>query len=110
MKYMLLICHEDSLEPSETLVEEIMAWVKETERQGIRKGGAHLRPASDATTVRVQSGEVVLSDGPFAEAKEQVAGFAVIESQNLDEVLEVASRHPILQFGGSVEVRPVWES
>jgi len=67
-----------------------------------------LRPGSDATTVRVREEEVLLSDGPFAETKEQIAGYGIIECENLDEAIEVASRHPVARFG-SIEVRPLWE-
>jgi hypothetical protein len=67
-----------------------------------------LRPAEDATTVRVREEEVLLSDGPFAETKEQIAGYDIIECENLDEAIEVASRHPVARFG-SIEVRPLWE-
>lgn len=110
MRYMLLICHDDSFHPPETMAEESVAWAKEMERRGARKIGDRLRPASDATTVRMRGGEMMLSDGPFAETKEQVAGYAVIECEDLDEAIEVASKRPILKFGGAVEVRPVWEA
>lgn len=110
MKYMLLICHDETFEPPESMVKDVLAWVDEMDRRGVREGGGHLRPASDATTVRLQKGEVMLSDGPFAETKEQVAGYAVIACDNLDEAIEISSSHPILRYGGSVEVRPFWEA
>ncbi len=109
MRYMLMICHDDAFSPPATMVEESLAWVEETERRGVRKGGDRLRPASDATTVRIRGGEVMLSDGPFAETKEQMAGYGVVKCENLDDAIEVASTHPILKYGGSVEVRPFWE-
>ncbi|WP_419994327.1 YciI family protein [Streptomyces boninensis] len=71
--------------------------------------GTRLRPPEDATTVRVQGHEVLLSDGPFIEAKEYVAGIDIIEVENLDEAISLASRHPAALGGGTVEVRPVWE-
>ena len=61
---------------------------------GVVKGGDRLRPATDATTVRVRNGEVLITDGPFAETKEQIGGFDVIECADLDEAIEVAARHP----------------
>ena len=67
-----------------------------------------MRPAEDATTVRVREEEVLLSDGPFAETKEWIAGYDIIECEDLDEAIEVASRHPVARFG-SIEVRPLWE-
>ena len=70
--------------------------------------GERLRPTTDATTVRVRDGEVLLSDGPFAETKEQMGGYYIIDCQDLDEAVEVASRVPAASFG-SIEVRPIWE-
>jgi hypothetical protein len=78
------------------------------DRRGVRRDGSRLRPVSDATTVRLRDGEVVLSDGPFAETKEQIAGFDVIDCENLDEAIEVASKHPVARWG-AIEVRPFWE-
>ena len=66
-----------------------------------------MRPTEDATTVRVREVEVLLSDGPFAETKEWIAGYDIIECEDLDEAIEVASRHPVARFG-SIEVRPLW--
>ena len=67
-----------------------------------------LRPAATATTVRVREGDVLTSDGPFAETKEQLAGFYLVDCKDLDEAIEVASRIPGAAHG-SVEVRPIWE-
>ena len=76
MRYVMLVCVDESVEVSEA---EGMptAWVEEMEGRGVRKFGDRLRPVSDATTVRVRDGEVLLSDGPFAETKEQIGGFDV---------------------------------
>ncbi|HEV2932511.1 MAG TPA: YciI family protein, partial [Streptosporangiaceae bacterium] len=70
--------------------------------------GHQLRPVSDASSVRVRDGEVLVADGPFAETKEQIAGFDIIEAADLDEAIEVASRHPVASYG-TVEVRPFEE-
>jgi hypothetical protein len=67
-----------------------------------------LRPTGDATSVKVRADDVLLSDGPFAETKEQVAGFDLVECADLDEAVEIARRHPVAKFG-TVEVRPFWE-
>jgi hypothetical protein len=69
-------------------------------------GGAHLRPASTATTVRRRDGELVMTDGPFAETKEVFGGFFLVQADNLDAALEIAQRVPAVRLGGSVEVRP----
>lgn len=108
MRYILLICHDESFNPPESIGVETEAWVEEMDRRGIRKAGDRLRPVSDATTVRVREGKRLLSDGPFAETKEQIAGFDLIECADLDEALEVASKHPMAK-AGMIEVRPFWE-
>jgi hypothetical protein len=83
------------------------AWVAEGASRGIRKFGHRLRPIEDATTVRKRGGEVLLTDGPFTESKEWIAGFDVLECENLDEAIDYASRHPMARFG-RIEVRPFW--
>jgi hypothetical protein len=107
MRYLMLVCVDESVEPTE---EEALptAWVEEMDGRGVRQFGSRLRPVSDATTVQVRGGEVLLSDGPFAETKEQVAGFDILECKDLDEAIEVASKHPAAAFG-TIEVRPLWE-
>ncbi len=106
MKYMLLICVDESItvDPAEA---DASPWVEEMDRRKVRLHGDRLRPVSDATSVRVRRDEVLLSDGPYAETKEQVAGYDVIECANLDEAIEVAAKHPVAKFG-TVEVRPFW--
>jgi len=107
VRYLLLICADESVEVSP---EESSAvpWLEEVQRRGVRRDGSRLRPVSDATSVRLRGGEVVLSDGPFAETKEQIAGYDVIECEDLDEAIEVASKHPVATYG-TIEVRPFWE-
>jgi len=108
MRYLLFVCAEESVEvsPQEASAE---SWVEEMDGRGVRREGSRLRPVSDATTVRLQRGEIVLSDGPFAETKEQIAGFDIIECEDLDEAIEVASKHPVAKYG-AIEVRPSWEA
>jgi hypothetical protein len=72
-------------------------------------GGASLHPVETATTVRVQDGQTLVTDGPFADTKEVFGGYYVFEAGNLDEALELAGRVPAARYGGSVEVRPVME-
>jgi hypothetical protein len=72
-------------------------------------GGAELQSASTATVVRVDDGERLTTDGPFAETKEQLGGFYLVEADNLDEALEFAARIPAASGGGAVEVRPLVE-
>lgn len=75
-------------------------------RDGIDLHGAYLRPVRDATTVHVHGGEVLVADGPFAETKEQIGGYDVIECADLDQAIAVASRHPVARIG-TIEIRPL---
>ena len=112
MKYMMLVCvdrghrTERRRRPRRS-VPTTDAWVEEMDRRGIRLEGERLRPVSDATTVQVRGGEVLIADGPFAETKEQIAGYDIVECADLDEAIEVASKHPVARFG-KLEVRPFW--
>ena len=72
-------------------------------------GGQQLQGTESATTVRVQNGEALLSDGPFVDAKEYIGGFFLLEADNLDEATAVAARVPAARMGGAVEVRPIVE-
>jgi hypothetical protein len=122
MQYMLLMVAEpdDATDEAQAAAEGTgsadeadepcwMPWAREVTARGIvLKDGARLRPASTATTVSLRDGEVLLSDGPFAETKEQIVGYDVIECADLDEAVDTASRHPVVTlFGGRVEVRPI---
>lgn len=111
MRYVLMICGEeaDTGAVPEPEAPDCSSWNDEMDRAGVRQAGGGLRPSSDATTVRVRGDEVLLSDGPFAETKEQIGGFALIECADLDEAIEVASRHPGAK-DGKIEIRPVWET
>ncbi len=86
-----------------------MPWAREVTARGVViKDGARLRPATTATTVSGRDGEALLTDGPFAETKEQIVGYNVIECADLDEAVDTACRHPVVaQLGGRVEIRPI---
>ena len=107
MRYLLMICGEETLEvsPEEASPD---AWVEEMDGRGVRIEGNRLALTTDATTVRVREGDVLVSDGPFAETKEQIGGYDVIECADLDQAIEVASKHPVAKFG-TIEVRPFWQ-
>jgi hypothetical protein len=83
---------------------ELSAWVDEMTSRGVLLDGSRLRPAADATSVRVPDGKVVVTDGPFAETKEQIAGYDVVDCPDLDSAVAVASAHPTTRLG-SIEVR-----
>jgi hypothetical protein len=106
MKYLLLICTEGEFHatPEEMDPEP---WVEEMTRRGVRLTGDRTRPAEDATTVRVRDGAQLITDGPYAETKEQMAGFDIIDCADLDEAIEIASKHPMARYG-MIEVRPFW--
>ncbi|MCK2239643.1 MULTISPECIES: YciI family protein [unclassified Crossiella] len=107
MQYLLLICQDESRAEENT--EGCGTWGQDLAERGITKGGGILQPSTDATTLRLGAqGEVLLSDGPFAETKEQIAGFVLIECADLDEAVEIAKGHPGAIAGGSVEIRPLW--
>jgi hypothetical protein len=107
MRYLLLICTDGVPDPvgDRYIEENIDPWVQEMDGRGVRVEGHPLQPISAATTVRVRDEQVVLTDGPFAETKEQIAGFDILECSDLDEAIEVASKHPIARYG-TIEVRP----
>jgi hypothetical protein len=72
-------------------------------------GGEQLQPVETATTVRVEDGETLLTDGPFVDAKEHLGGYRVVEVDDLDAALEIAARIPAARMGGAIEVRPLVE-
>jgi hypothetical protein len=110
MKYLMLVCVDPDLsdrEKQQEGVPDVEEWVEETDSKGIRLIGDRVRPGSDATTVRVRDGQVLLSDGPYVETKDLIAGFDVLECADLDEAVAVASRHP-MAWQGVIELRPFW--
>jgi hypothetical protein len=108
MKYLMLVCIDPDFEPGqEEGAPAIEQWVGENDAKGSRLMGNRLRPGGDATTVRVRNREVLLSDGPYAETKDLIAGFDVLECADLDEAVEIASRHP-MAWEGVLELRPFW--
>jgi hypothetical protein len=112
MRYALLVCVEENMELSEGQAErqyaEFMGFQDEMQGRGVLVSRERLRPTSLATTVRVRDEGLVVADGPFAETKEQIAGFYIVECEDLDEAIEIASRNPGARHG-TIEIRPVWE-
>ena len=114
MRYMLIHCIDEAAErdrgtpaaPGAPVAPAIEDWLEEMEGRGVLVHGNRLRYVSDATTVRVRRQELLVSDGPFAETKEQIAGYDVIDCTDLDEAIEVASKHPTA-WHGTIEVRPI---
>jgi hypothetical protein len=96
---------DDDADADNAEAQAVEAWDAEMKARGILVGGGFLRPTSSATTVKVRDGQVLVTDGPFAETKEQIAGYAVLECTDLDEAIEVSSRHPTALVG-TFELRP----
>ncbi|MBV8717326.1 MAG: transcription initiation protein [Chloroflexi bacterium] len=108
MKYLMLVCIDPDLQPGEDDgAPEVDDWVHEMDSKRIRLIGERVRPGSDATTVRVRNREVLLTDGPYAETKDLIAGFDVLECADLDEAISVAAKHP-MAWHGVIELRPFW--
>jgi hypothetical protein len=114
MKYLCLVYHEeakiDALPESEynTLVNDVLDYREELRQSGHYIMSSPLHYVETATTIRVRSGKVSITDGPFAETKEQLGGFYLIEARDLNEALRLASRMPPARVG-SIEVRPLKE-
>jgi hypothetical protein len=112
MKYLCLIYDEEkklagmSKSEMDALMGEYHAFTTDIRKSGQYIAGEDLQPVSNATTVRVRNGRMSTTDGPFAETKEQLGGFYLIEATDLNEAIQVASRIPSARLG-SIEVRPI---
>lgn len=107
MRYVLFICTDPTGEPYDAALDNPAEWVEGLKASGSYVMGDRLRPVEDATTVRVRAGERIVADGPFTESREWIAGFDIVEADDLDAAIEIAAGHPMARFG-LVEVRPVW--
>jgi hypothetical protein len=114
MKYILLIYSNDEVAKHwDSLTEDehnavLGEYGAVFQSEGVT-GGAQLEPVTTATTVRVQDGRTLTTDGPFAETKEVLGGYYLVEAGDIDHALEIAARIPVARMGGSVEVRPLVE-
>ncbi|GAB4515172.1 MAG: YciI family protein [Sulfuricaulis sp.] len=113
MQYLLLCCFDEEQwanlpqSQQDEIMREYGAWKQDITKRGHYRAGAKLQPTASATTVRARNGKPALTDGPFAETKEQLGGYHLIECQDLDEALSIARRIPTLTAGGVIEVRPL---
>ncbi len=113
MRYLLLIYNT---EPTEAVPEELMAseqgaynaFTAAVRETGQFEAGEALQPTSTATTVRVENGRTITTDGPFAETKEQLGGFYLVDCRDIDEAIELAARIPGATHG-SIEIRPIYD-
>lgn len=113
MEYVLLIYNSEAdgkkmsaAEQSE-IFQGYMTFTQDLTKSGKNKGGNALEQTATATTVRVRNGKTMTTDGPFAETREQLGGYYMIEAKNLDEATAIAAKIPGARYG-SVEVRPIW--
>lgn len=114
MRYMILIYTDEGIEARRSPAENeahmggYYAFTNEVRERGNFLNGDALQPTSTATTVRVNNGKTLATDGPFAETKEQLGGFYILDCQDLDEAIELAAKIPAAQEG-CVEIRPIME-
>jgi hypothetical protein len=113
MKYMLLI-YQKEMDASQQdqaamakIYQEYQAFTEDLKKRGQFISNHGLKPSSTATTLKVRDGKTVTTDGPFAESREQVGGYYVVEAADLDEAIGIAERIPSARWG-TVEIRPVW--
>jgi hypothetical protein len=113
VRYLLLIYTEESTEPQDpeaqvAQMEAYNTFTREVTDRGVLRAGEALHATSSATTVRVRNGQTITTDGPYAETKEALGGFYLIDARDLDEAIELAAMIPGALFG-SIEVRPIFE-
>jgi hypothetical protein len=104
VKYLMIVCIDPATKAPDSEPADTNAWVAEMDGRGVRLEGRPLDPGA-ATTVRVRAGDVLISDGPFAETKELMVGYDMLDCKDLDEAIEVASKHPAARRG-ALELRP----
>jgi hypothetical protein len=110
MQYLLLIYSAESDEAAldqDEIMVEYGAFTQGIVQSGAFKAADRLRPVATATTVRIRDGKTLTTDGPFAETREQLGGYYLIEAKDLDEAVAIAAKVPTAKYGG-IEVRPVW--
>lgn len=107
MRFLMIVAEDPNAEPYSAEDDDIEKWVAYVRSKNAEVLGSRLRPAAEGKTVRIRGGELRVTDGPFAESKEFIAGFDVLECESLAEAVEIASRHPMARFG-QLEVREFW--
>ena len=108
MRYLMFVATDPDAEPYDPDADNVDVWVDKHDASGKRVMGERLRPVEDATTVRRRGGKVIVTDGPFAESREWIAGFDILDCADLDEAIAIAAEHPMARFG-RLELRPFWE-
>ena len=107
MRFMMFVATDPDAEPYDPREDNIKEWVARHDASGRRITGNRLRPAKDATTVRRRAGKILVTDGPFAETRELIGGFDILECANLEEAIAIAAEHPMARYG-RLELRAFW--
>lgn len=113
MQYLMLIYSEESYLKQQDdsfedrLLENYLSVIETLQSEGVYLGGDRLRPTDTATSVKVREQKILVTDGPFAETKEQLGGYFMVDCKDLDHATEVAAKIPSAQFG-TIEIRPIW--
>ena len=108
MRYLMIVAVDPDHTPEdEARAPDVGTWFEQPTTQAAWVMGERLRPTSDATTVRVRNGELLVTDGPFTESKEWIAGFDILDCADLDAAIEIAASHP-MAYMGRLELRPFW--
>lgn len=109
MRYMMFVCTDSEPDPpsDDPTLDDVEPWVERHDASGARVMGDALRATDAATTIRKRGGQVLVSDGPFAETREWIAGFDILECADLDEAIAIAAEHPMARLG-RLELRPFW--
>lgn len=107
MQIMMFVATDSAPDDKPEAAGEIEAWLADVESQGKRRIGDRLRGKSHAKTVRVRKGKLMVTDGPFAECKEVIVGFDILECETMEEAIAIAAKHPMAR-AGRLELRPFW--
>jgi hypothetical protein len=108
MRFLMFVCNDTAPVPPSSGGMDIEEWVAKTDGDGVRLMGDRVQGDAASTAVRVRDEEVLVTDGPFIETKEVLAGFDVLECRDLAHAIEVAAAHPMAR-GGVIELRPFWD-
>jgi hypothetical protein len=113
MQYLLMIYRNEAASANapaaarDAITKEFECFTAEIVKSGSYRSGEALQPTSTATTVRMDGARLVTTDGPFAETREQLAGYYLVEAKDIDEAISLAARVPTVRAGGTVEIRPI---
>jgi hypothetical protein len=116
MKYLMLVCWDaERMDaqtepgPTDSPSEESFPWLDDLRARGVWVTGDQLAPPRRARSIRVRDGKAVVTDGPFAETREAIGGFDILECDSMEEAVKIAAAHPVAETG-TIEVRPIWGS